>query len=121
MNSGKGIIGESISEAGLHGLPSGLPKTPPTTRLERVRKIAGALFEEAKSLDCDQVLAGALAMPDHLDLDSGIDFFEEVSRFEIQLIKAALDRCNGNQARAAQMLGLRSTTLNYKIKSYEIA
>ena len=52
---------------------------------------------------------------------SGVDFFEEVKRFETRLIGRALELTGGNQARAARMLGLGTTTLNYKIKQYELA
>ena len=38
-------------------------------------------------------------------------------RFEMKLIARALELTNGNQARAARLLGLGTTTLNYKIKS----
>jgi len=36
------------------------------------------------------------------------------------LISRALEVTGGNQARAAKLLGLGTTTLNYKIKAYEI-
>jgi transcriptional regulator with GAF, ATPase, and Fis domain len=45
---------------------------------------------------------------------------DEVKRFEIDLIRAALNRAHGNQARAARMLGVKKTTLNAKIKRYQI-
>jgi len=38
----------------------------------------------------------------------------------MRLISRALELTGGNQARAARMLGLGTTTLNYKIKSYEM-
>ena len=121
MNTAKANIVESMPKRGLHGLPSRLQKAPATARLERIRKMAGALLQEAESLDREQGLAEALAAPNGLDLESGIDFFDEVRRFETRLIKLALNRCDGNQARAARLLRLGNTTLNYKIKSYEIA
>ena len=120
MSTVETAIGESISEREMSGWPDGLRRAEPAMRLERIRAMAGALFEEAESLDRDQALVEVSAMPNALDLDSGIDFVEEVRRFEIQLIKLALNRSNGNQARAARLLGLGSTTLNYKIKSYGI-
>ena len=42
-------------------------------------------------------------------------------RYEVRLITRALEVTGGNQARAARLLGLGTTTLNYKIKAYEIA
>ena len=50
--------------------------------------------------------------------NGGIDFYDEVERYEIGLIKSALSRCGGNQAQAARLLHLKSTTLNAKMKHY---
>ncbi len=49
------------------------------------------------------------------------DFYENVARFEISLINRALGLADGNQRKAAQILGLNPTTLNAKIKRYGIA
>lgn len=54
------------------------------------------------------------------DIQSGIDFYEEVSRFEIDLIKRALVQTGGHQRRAARLLNLKVTTLNSKIKHYNL-
>ena len=48
------------------------------------------------------------------------DFYENVERFEISLINRALSLADGNQRKAAKMLGLNPTTLNAKIKRYGI-
>lgn len=55
-----------------------------------------------------------------LTLDSGIDFYDEVSRFEIDLIRRALLQTGGHQVQAAKLLNLKVTTLNSKIKHYNI-
>jgi DNA-binding NtrC family response regulator len=55
-----------------------------------------------------------------LDLIHGISFYDEVARFEVSLIKQALEQTNGHQSRAAKLLGLNATTLNSKIKAYNI-
>jgi DNA-binding NtrC family response regulator len=55
-----------------------------------------------------------------IDLTHGISFYDEVSRFEIELIRQALELTGGHQSRAAKLLGLNNTTLNSKIKSYNI-
>ncbi|MBA2379950.1 MAG: sigma-54-dependent Fis family transcriptional regulator [Blastocatellia bacterium] len=54
------------------------------------------------------------------DIARGINFYDEVKRFEIDLIRRALDQTGGHQSRAARLLGLNATTLNSKIKSYNI-
>jgi len=50
----------------------------------------------------------------------GVDFYSEVQSFEIALIQRALRETNGNQAKAARLLGLKQTTLHGKIKQYDI-
>jgi transcriptional regulator with GAF, ATPase, and Fis domain len=57
---------------------------------------------------------------DSLSLENGLDFYDEVSRFEIDLIKRALLQTGGHQVRAARLLHLKITTLNSKIKHYKI-
>lgn len=49
-----------------------------------------------------------------------INFFDEVRRFEISLIERALREVGYNQARASLLLGINKTTLNNKIKQYNI-
>jgi DNA-binding NtrC family response regulator len=55
-----------------------------------------------------------------LDISRGISFYDEVSRFEIELIRRALEITGGHQSRAAKLLGMNNTTLNSKIKVYNI-
>jgi transcriptional regulator with GAF, ATPase, and Fis domain len=58
---------------------------------------------------------------DHpIDIESGIDFYDEVRRFEIFLIQRALKHTGGCQSRAADLLKLKPTTLNSKIRAYHI-
>jgi DNA-binding NtrC family response regulator len=47
---------------------------------------------------------------------AGLDFYGAVQRLERQLIESALERAGGVQKHAAQILGLKPTTLNEKIK-----
>jgi len=56
-----------------------------------------------------------------LTIENGFDFYEEVSRFEIDLIKRALLQTGGHQVHAAKLLNLKVTTLNSKIKHYNIS
>ena len=55
-----------------------------------------------------------------LDISEGVDFYDEVRRFEIDLIECALAHTGGHQRRAAKLLKLKVTTLNSKIKHYNI-
>ncbi|HEV8618783.1 MAG TPA: helix-turn-helix domain-containing protein [Candidatus Udaeobacter sp.] len=120
MSTAKAAIVASINKRHLRGLPSRMRSGQPTQRLKKIRDMASALLEEASSLEHENSMAQASATVEALSLGSGIDFFEEVRRFEIRLIRRALELAGGNQARAAQMLGLGTTTLNYKIKSYQL-
>ena len=70
-------------------------------------------------------LARALAASDkaeicafQFDPKTGIDFYKEVARFEVELIQQALIHTHGNQSGAARLLGLKVTTLNSKVKLY---
>jgi DNA-binding NtrC family response regulator len=55
-----------------------------------------------------------------LSIVDGLDFYDEVSRFEVDLIKRALFQTGGHQVKAAKLLNLKVTTLNSKIKHYHI-
>ena len=120
MSTAKAAIVESISKRRLRGLPSRVRKGAPAQRLEKIKEMASALLDEAATLDHENALAEASATVEQLNPKSGLDFFEEVRRFEMRLIRRALELTGGNQARAARMLSLGTTTLNYKIKSYEM-
>ena len=56
-----------------------------------------------------------------VSIDEGLDFYDEVTRFEIELIQRALFHTAGHQGRAARLLNLKVTTLNSKIKHYKIS
>ncbi|HKR58389.1 MAG TPA: helix-turn-helix domain-containing protein [Pyrinomonadaceae bacterium] len=49
-----------------------------------------------------------------------LDLQAEVRCFEAELIRNALIRTGGRQRRAAHLLGMKVTTLNSKIKRYQI-
>jgi transcriptional regulator with GAF, ATPase, and Fis domain len=57
-----------------------------------------------------------VVLPDVPPLPEGVRFYEAVGRFERQLIEGALRRTGGVQKQAAEILGLKPTTLNEKIK-----
>jgi len=54
-------------------------------------------------------------------VERGILFDEAVGEFERRFIKRVLDRSNGNQSRAAQVLGIHRNTLSRKIDEYKLA
>jgi len=53
-------------------------------------------------------------------VENGLDFYHEVSHFEVELIKRALAVVEGHQGKAARLLNLNPTTLGSKIKHYQI-
>jgi DNA-binding NtrC family response regulator len=118
MSTTQAALLDSISKPQLRGLPS--RKIVAAERLNKIREMASALIEEAELLEHENGMAEASATAENLNLKSRVDFFEEVRRFEVRLISRALEVTGGNQARAAKLLGLGTTTLNYKIKAYEI-
>jgi DNA-binding NtrC family response regulator len=59
-------------------------------------------------------------LTEEIDISRGVNFYDKVRRFETELIRRALDQTGGHQSRAARLLGLNATTLNSKIKSYNI-
>lgn len=50
-----------------------------------------------------------------------LNFYEEVENFERSLIEQALSTARGNQTQAARMLGMKKSTLNDKIRVYNIS
>lgn len=55
-----------------------------------------------------------------LDIGRGIEFYEEVSRFEARLIERALVQTHGNQKKAAALLGINHTTFHTMMRRYQI-
>lgn len=53
-------------------------------------------------------------------VERGILFDEAVSEFEKKFIKRMLDRVNGNQSRAARLMGIHRNTLSRKVSLYKI-
>jgi DNA-binding protein Fis len=53
-------------------------------------------------------------------VERGILFDEAVNEFEKKFIKRVLDRSNGNQSRAARLLGMHRNTLSRKIDLYKL-
>ena len=76
-------------------------------RINALKVLALTLLREVENLE-EQNTSGAL------DLQS------EVHRFEAEMIRSALIRTGGRQRRAARLLGMKTTTLNSKIKRYQL-
>jgi transcriptional regulator with GAF, ATPase, and Fis domain len=55
-----------------------------------------------------------------INSEKGVDLYKEVQNFEAKMIRSALIQARGVQRKAAELLGLKVTTLNVKIKRYKI-
>lgn len=53
-------------------------------------------------------------------VERGILFDEAVGEFEKRFIKRVLERVQGNQSKAAQLLGIHRNTLSRKIDEYKL-
>jgi transcriptional regulator with GAF, ATPase, and Fis domain len=79
--------------------------------LNSVREAALTLLREVESLRKSHQVGPS----------QNLGLHEEVQRYEIELIRRALERTRGNQRRAARLLGVKVTTLNCKIKRFGIS
>jgi len=80
-------------------------------KINTLRETVLQLLQEVESL--------TMTVPAGLKAGAKLD--EEVRQFEVSLIRNALGRTAGSQTRAAKLLGLKLTTLNAKIKRYQIS
>jgi len=91
-----------------HGTISGVKLE--TIKTEVLKSIARVL--EFKANNISAVV--------EFDGERGVNFYDEVMKFEIELIGQAISRANGNQRAAARMLNLKTTTLYSKVKLYKL-
>ena len=75
-----------------------------------LKELASMLLRKVETLEGERSAAD----------QNQISLYDEVRRFETDLIRRALVRAGGNQRRAARLLGVKVTTLNTKIKRYKI-
>jgi len=84
----------------------------------------GVVLARGEELGMDllpaELLHGA-SVPRSVALPPGIRFYDAVARYERGLIESALRQAGGVQKQAAEILGLKPTTLNEKIKRLGIA
>jgi len=83
------------------------------SKVDQLVMLAKALADEVETLKAELATD-----QNHNYLNSGIDFYDEVERYEIELIRSALNQSGGNQVQAAKLLQLKSTTLHAKMKQY---
>ena len=86
------------------------PDQTASVKLRTLKELTLTLLKEVESLKGGGAFEGR----------PGVDFADEVRRFEVELIRWALMQTGGHQRRAARLLKLKVTTLNAKIKRYGI-
>ena len=79
-------------------------------RIGALRELTQVLMEEVEELETVR----------SLDISRGINIYDEVRLYETALIRRALRLTGNNQKKAARLLGLLPSTLNDKIKRYQI-
>ena len=58
---------------------------------------------------------------DNIDISTAERSLDELTtEFESRIIRATLERCDGNKSKAARLLGIRPNTLHYKLQRYGI-
>jgi DNA-binding protein Fis len=97
-----------------------IAERPARNRVQRLLELAVTLLRETETLARDKAFTEESNRLHTLDLSEGIDFYDEVQRFESGLIRLALDQTGGHQTRAAKLLHIKPTTLNSKLKLYGI-
>ncbi len=78
-------------------------------KLEAINRIASIVLSEVESIRSRSVSASGK-----------INYYEEIQHFEVELILYALYQAKGNQRRAAQILNIKPTTLNSKVKRFNL-
>lgn len=83
-------------------------------QIESIKSITCLLLRKIEALENNSTEVSFDA------LTKGSNLYEVITSFEKNLIKHALRETNWSQKRAAQILGVKVTTLNAKIKRYDI-
>lgn len=104
----------------MRATPPKMGDASPRNRIQQLAELAHTLLREAETLASDKAFTEESNRLRSINIAEGIDFYDEVVRFETSLIKLALERTGRNQAAAARLLHIKPTTLNFKIKLYGI-
>ena len=83
-------------------------------RLQALKSLALLLLREVEQIERTNQVSGQCLT------NKNVSLMDDVQNYEAELIRSALLRSKGHQARAAQILGIKNNTLNAKIKRYGI-
>lgn len=94
--------------------PGNLKSAADNEQIESIKSITNLLLRKIEALEAElpEVVIDASKKKSNL--------YEVITSFEKKLIRDALRATNWSQKRAAQVLGIKATTLNSKMKRYEI-
>lgn len=84
-------------------------------QLEALKSLTLLLVREINSLEETQS-----DLENEINQEKPISLFNELQRFEANMIRCALIRAMGNQTKAARLLGMKLTTLNMKLRRHKI-
>jgi DNA-binding NtrC family response regulator len=119
------IAGETLQRLARHHWPGNV------RQLENAVEMAIALsgdrqvlypsdFPLPSALDTRTVASARAPVPRIVLPESGLDFDSTVGQIELGILEQALERTRGNKKLAAELLGLKRTTLTAKLKSLEM-
>ena len=83
-------------------------------RIQALKSLALLLLREVEQIERTNLISGQCLT------DKDVTLMDDVQNYEAELIRSALLRSKGHQARAARILGIKNNTLNAKIKRYGI-
>lgn len=92
----------------------------PNDQLETLRTLVTMLLREVDVLENSTPISGSASKAVNRKHEENFCLQELVQRYEADLIRRALIQAQGRQRKAARLLGVKVSTLNAKIKRYEI-
>jgi len=90
-------------------------------QLSNLRDLIDTFRQQAADVTDTLEGVGLFGLPNGFSNGANVvDFYSEVRRFEIFLIRNALRHTRGSQVKAARLLKMNETTLNTKLKNLNI-
>ncbi len=118
----EGLPAREIHEQALEYL-TGLDWPGNVRQLENAVERAIALSDDRETLGLEDFLTGTAGAPagpaaarNQLRWETGLNFEQTLNTIELNILEEALARAGGNKTRAADMLGLKRTTLTAKLR-----
>ena len=96
-------------------MPGQMWHTLATPRFRILQELATKLISEVET-----ITDASTRIPPPIHFDDGFKLYDQLQRFESDMIRLALYLSGGRQNKAARLLGIKSTTLNAKIKRLQL-